>query len=85
LNFYFINSGFFKSHEEERFMVRFICWVLAIGIAVGFGLPLISLTLGMAKAAIHAHEFDQMSYAKFTRTLLNAKPRVLPKNSGDSD
>ncbi len=64
-------------------MIRFICWVLAIGIAVGFGPPLFNLTLEMAKAAIHAHEHDQMSYAKFTRVLLNAKPRTKPKKSDD--
>ncbi len=59
-------------------MVRFICWALAIGLAVGFGPSLERLTLGMAKAAVRAHQQNQMSYLKFTKTLLNAQPRPMP-------
>ncbi len=65
-------------------MVRFIFWVLALGLAVGFGPPLANLTSSMAKAAIHAHQHDQMSYAKFTKALLNAKPRAVPKKTEES-
>ena len=65
-------------------MVRFIFWVLALGFAVGFGPPLANLTLNMAKAAIHAHRFHQLSYAKFTKALLNAKPRTVPKKTEES-
>lgn len=60
-------------------MVRFICWSLAIALSVGFGPSLVSLTKGMAQAAIHAHMHDQMSYSKFTHTLLRAKPRPTPQ------
>ncbi|HEY8272046.1 MAG TPA: hypothetical protein VIG33_14240 [Pseudobdellovibrionaceae bacterium] len=60
-------------------MLRFICWALALGLAVGFGPSLADLTINMAKAAIRASEHDQMSYARFTKTLLNAKPRAIPK------
>ena len=60
-------------------MMRFICWALAVALGVGFGPPLARLTTDMAQAAIHAHLHDQMSYAKFTHTLLNAKPRSISK------
>ena len=60
-------------------MVRFICWALAVALGVGFGPGLARLTTKMAQAAIHAHLRDQMSYAVFTRTLLNAKPRPIPR------
>lgn len=62
-------------------MARFIFWVLALAFAVGFGPRLFELTTRMAKAAVHAHQFDQMSYSKFTHSLLTAKPRALPKKS----
>ena len=65
-------------------MVRFIFAVLALGLAVGFGPPLARLSLNMAKTAIHAHQCDQMSYAKFTKALLNAKPRTVPKKTEES-
>jgi hypothetical protein len=60
-------------------MTRFVFWILAIGLAVGFGPSLGHLTLRMARAVVHAHRYDQMSYAKFTRTLLKAKPRNVRK------
>ncbi len=56
-------------------MNRFIFWVLSIALAIGFGPRLIAVTSEMAKAAIIAHQRDQMSYAKFTRKLLRARPR----------
>ena len=66
-------------------MFRFICWCLAVGLAIGFGPQLATVTLNMAKSAILAHEHDQMSYAKFTRKLLTAKPRVTTPKEDDSD
>ena len=60
-------------------MLRLISWALAVALGVGFGPSLATLTTRMAQAAIHAHMHDQMSYAKFTHTLLNAKPRQKPK------
>ena len=59
-------------------MVRFIFWALALGLTVGFGPSLGRLTLEMAKVAVRAHQQDQMSYSKFTKALLNAKPRASP-------
>lgn len=56
-------------------MVRFISWFVAVALGVGFGPKLARLTTDMAEAAIHAHMHDQMSYTRFTHTLLNAKPR----------
>ncbi len=38
-----------------------------IGLADGFG----NLTYRMAKAAIHAHQFEQVSWGKFSRQLWN--------------
>lgn len=66
-------------------MIRFICWVLALSLAIGFGPRLVTVTIAMAKSAILAHQHNQMSYAQFTRKLLNAKPRVIQKNQNDSD
>ena len=60
-------------------MTRFICWALALGLAVSFGPHLGAITIQAAQAAIHAHLHDQMSYAKFTRSLLSAKPRGILK------
>ena len=56
-------------------MVRLIYWVLSLCLAIGVGDALVRLTLEMGKAAMHAHQHDQMSYAAFTRAMLNAKPR----------
>ena len=60
-------------------MIRFVCWVLSLGLAIGFGPQLVTVTVTMANAAIRAHQEDQMSYSKFTKALLNAKPRASPK------
>jgi len=56
-------------------MVRLIYWVLSLCLAIGVGDALVRLTLEMGKAAMHAHQHDQMSYSAFTRAMLNAKPR----------
>ncbi len=60
-------------------MVRFFCWICGIGLALACGPSLGNVTLRLAKAAAHAHQFDQMSYAKFDREIHDAKPRVAPK------
>ena len=56
-------------------MVRFIHWILSCAIVLGVGGTLGKYTLEMAKAAAHAHQHKQMSYAKFTKALIGAKPR----------
>ena len=66
-------------------MIRFICWALAAFFTIGFGPKLLTATAAMAKSAIQAHRHDQMSYANFTRKLLNAKPRVIPRRPDDSN
>jgi hypothetical protein len=66
-------------------MICFIFWALSVGLAIGFGPQLVTVTVTMAKAAIQAHQHDQMSYARFTETLLNAKPRPSHKKSDGSD
>ncbi len=60
-------------------MIRFIFWILSLCLAIGVGDAFVRLTLEMCQAAVHAHQHDQLSYSKFTRALLMAKPRPLPK------
>ncbi len=57
-------------------MTRFILWAFTIGLSIGYGPKLLTVTTAMAKSAIHAHQHDQMSYSKFTKKLLNVKPRT---------
>jgi len=66
-------------------MMRFICWLLVVCLTIGFGPKLVTVTVHMAKSAIRAHKHDQMSYAKFTRKLLTAKPRAIPQRRDESD
>jgi hypothetical protein len=75
----FINRDL-KIPESESFMVRFFCWMCAVAIMLACGPYLGAVTLRLAKAAAHAHQFDQMSYAKFTHELINAKSRAAPKD-----
>jgi hypothetical protein len=56
-------------------MIRFICWIMSLCLFVGAGDAIVRLTLDIAQAAVHAHQQDQMSYAKFTKAMLSAKPR----------
>ncbi len=56
-------------------MLRLIYWILSLCLFVGVGDAMVHLTLRMAGAAAHAHQHDQLSYAAFTRAMLNAKPR----------
>lgn len=50
-------------------MIRFVCAILWFCLAVGVGDALVRMTLEMCRAAIHAHQHDQLSYSKFTRLL----------------
>ena len=56
-------------------MARFLFWIFTVALAIGFGPKLVTVTAAMAKSAIHAHQHDQMSYSRFTKKLLNARPR----------
>jgi hypothetical protein len=66
-------------------MFRFIFWFITVVLAIGFGPQLVTFAQDMAKSAILTHARDQMSYAKFTRKLLTAKPRVITPKEDDSD
>ena len=59
----------------ESFMIRVIKWILSCCLFAGVGSSLANLIYQMATSAVHAHQHDQMSYAKFTRALLEANPR----------
>jgi len=61
-------------------MARFIFWAFTVDLTIGFGPKLLTATAAMAKSAIHAHQHDQMSYSKFTKKLLNAKPKAPPSD-----
>lgn len=56
-------------------MFRFIQWILSFCLAIGAGDAFVRLTLEMCQAAVRAHQNSQMSYANFTRAMVNAKPR----------
>ena len=56
-------------------MPRFIQWLISACLTIGVGSALAKHTYEMAKAAVVAHQQHQMSYAKFTKSLLEAKPR----------
>lgn len=50
--------------------MRFMQWILGIALSIGIGTTLLGQTYKMAKAAVKAHQQDQMSYLKFTRAML---------------
>ncbi len=56
-------------------MFRIIHWILAWSLAIGVSSAFADLIVDMARAAVHAHQNAQLSYAKFTKALLEAKPR----------
>ncbi len=60
-------------------MFRFIHWILSWSLAIGVSSAFAELIVDMAKAAAHAHLNHQLSYAKFTKALLEAKPRTRPE------
>jgi hypothetical protein len=61
-------------------MIRFVCFILSLGLAIGVGDALVRLTLEMCRAAVHAHQHDQLSYSKFTHLLVD--PPSQPKRQG---
>jgi hypothetical protein len=63
-------------------VIRFVCAILSLCLAIGVGDAFVRLTLEMCRAAVHAHQHDQMSYSRFTHALLSAKPRHLPNRQG---
>lgn len=66
-------------------MIRFVYWVLSFCLAVGVVDAVVSITLRIAGAAVHAHKHDQLSYSDFTKALTGAKPRQSAKPSPASN
>ena len=62
-------------------MLRLIYWILSFCLFIGIGDALVRLTLEMGRAAVHAHQHDQMSYSKFTKAMLVAQPRKPAPNA----
>ncbi len=60
-------------------MVRFVVWILAIGIMLACRGQLVRATIWAGRAAGHALKYEQMSYAGFTHSLLVAKPHKSPR------
>lgn len=58
-------------------MIKFIASIITFCLMIGVGDTLVRMTYSMATGARHAFLHDQMSYAVFTRALLEAKPRKL--------
>ena len=59
-------------------MGRFIALVLSVGLIFMCRGQIVAATIYVGKAAGHALQHEQMSYAVITKTLLNAKPRKSP-------
>lgn len=58
-------------------MFKIIAAFLGLSLTIGIGGSLYDMTRQTAVAAKHAYQFDQISYAKFTRAMTDAKPRRL--------
>lgn len=58
--------------------IKFLHWVLTIAFMVGLADSFGRLTYQMATAAVHAHQFDQISYGKFSRMLWSPPKRPEP-------
>lgn len=56
-------------------MQRIVQWIISTCLMIGVGSALAEQTYEMAKAAVHAHQQDQMSYSKFTKAMLNGESR----------
>lgn len=61
--------------NETQAPVKFLSWMLAVGIAFGLIGSLKKVTYKMAEMAIEAHQKDQMSYGKFSRQLWTVKKK----------
>ncbi len=56
-------------------MFKAISIFLGIGLTVGIGGSIYDTARQTALSAKHAYQFDQISYAKFTKAMTEAKPR----------
>ena len=59
--------------------VRFLTWILGVIFTLGLADSFGHLTYRMVQAAVHAHIHDQMSYARFSKTLWAEKTRSKEK------
>lgn len=56
-------------------MIKFIASIITFCLMIGVGDTLVRMTYSMATGAKNAFLHDQISYAAFTRALVDAKPR----------
>ena len=56
-------------------MFRFVYWIISVCLLLGLAGTLVDTTREMLGLAAHAHQHDQLSYAKFTRSLTGARHR----------
>ena len=59
-------------------MSRLVSKVITFCLYLGAGEALFFLTLKMAGLAVHAHKHEQLSYSKFTRSMISAPRRPRP-------
>jgi hypothetical protein len=69
-----------KTKKEKIQMIRFIFTVVSFCLMIGIGEVLVKMTYRMATRAEHAFLHDQISYEKFTKAMIEAKPRVHRQN-----
>ncbi len=54
-------------------MFRLVYWIISLCLLLGLAGTLVDATREMLGLAAHAHQHDQLSYAKFTRELWGQK------------
>ena len=54
-------------------MVRLVSSIISLCLLLGLAGTLVDMTRDMMGSAAHAHQHDQLSYAKFTRELWRLK------------
>ncbi len=61
-------------------MFKLIATILGLGLTLGIGGSVYDSLQKAATSARHAYQIDQISYAKFTKAMTEAKPRRPAKN-----
>jgi hypothetical protein len=56
-------------------MIKLLTAFVGLILTVCIGGSIYDMTRHMAASAKHAYQFDQISYAKFTKAMTEAKPR----------
>ena len=57
-------------------LIKFLQWVVGIAFIIGLADGFSNITYQMAKAAVHAHQNEQILWGKFSRMLWNGGHRV---------